>query len=169
MKHLFCPWRSNYSKDEGRSKQEDTTQKECVFCKQLHQQADAQHFILKRYPHHAVMLNKYPYNAGHLLIIPLEHTAELYSLSREAQHELIELVSLCSNVLTKALKAHGINVGLNLGKAAGAGIPSHLHMHVLPRFTGDTNFLPTLTDTKTVSFDLKEIYQQLLPYFGETI
>ncbi len=161
MKNLYCPWRSSYSSDDGRSKQEDATSDECVFCAQIKAHEDPKHLILKRFKHHIVMLNKYPYNAGHLLILPLEHYADLSQLSPEAQHELIELTTRCSTLLKKELHAHGINIGMNLGKAAGAGIPSHLHMHILPRFQGDTNFMPTIAETKNVSFDLHKLYEQL--------
>ena len=111
------------------------------------------------------MLNLYPYNAGHLLILPFEHTATLEALPKATRTEIMELTSLCTKILESELKCDGINVGINLGRAAGAGIPSHLHLHVLPRWNGDTNFLPTLADTKQVSFDLKKIYTLLKKAF----
>jgi ATP adenylyltransferase len=96
-----------------------------------------------------------------VLIIPLRHVANLNNLTPEERAELMEATNSTITLLTDTLGAQGINVGLNLGKAAGAGIPSHLHMHVLPRWNGDTNFLPTLSGTKTISFDLNDIYKKL--------
>jgi ATP adenylyltransferase len=165
MKHLYAPWRSEYSQSVAQTKQEHATQENCTFCIQFKDKDDEEHFILRRFEHCIVMLNVYPYNAGHLLILPDQHVALLPELSKATRSELIELVSHSSTILKELLQAHGINIGLNLGKAAGAGIPSHLHFHVLPRYTGDTNFLPTLADTKQISFDLKAIYKKLKPAF----
>lgn len=161
MKKLYAPWRSSYTTSTARTKNENTKKNECVFCSQIKEKKDAKHFILKRTKNSIVMLNLYPYNAGHLLVLPVSHTATLDKLSKEQRAELMELVSQTSSIVTKILGAEGVNVGLNLGKASGAGIPSHLHFHVLPRWIGDTNFLPTLSDTKQISFDLKKIYTQL--------
>ena len=111
------------------------------------------------------MLNRFPYNAGHLLILPYKHVADLNDLPAEAQHELIELTAKSIDVLKKELGAQGINIGMNLGKIGGAGIPAHIHQHVLPRWQGDTNFLPILTETKAISFDLREIYNKLKEAF----
>jgi ATP adenylyltransferase len=165
MKYLYAPWRSPYSSGVHKTKHEKATEKDCVFCLQFKEKNDAEHFILKRTKYNAIMLNKFPYNAGHLLIMPLGHHASLDKLSKPARTELMELVAKTTQLLEKELTADGINIGLNLGKAAGAGIPSHLHFHVLPRWHGDTNFLPTLTDTKQISFDLRNIYEQLKKKF----
>jgi ATP adenylyltransferase len=165
MKKLYAPWRSPYASAIDNSKQEQTKKEECVFCAQLKEHTDEKHLVLLRGDHHAVMINKYPYNAGHLLVVSLEHKATLAELSQESRTELIELTNQCVEILKKELCAEGINVGLNLGRIAGAGIPSHIHMHILPRWNGDTNFLPTLTDTKQISFDLRDIYNQLKPAF----
>lgn len=165
MKKLYAPWRADYTTGSAHKNHENQVQDECVFCKQIQSGENEKHFILKRFDHHMVILNLYPYNAGHLLIISLEHQATLSELSAESRTELIELSTLCVEIVKEALGAHGINVGLNLGKAAGAGIPSHIHTHVLPRFLGDTNFMPTLAETKVISFDLHAIYQKLKPYF----
>lgn len=167
MKLLYCPWRSEYTTDVAHTKNENATQDECVFCTQFKQKKDTEYFILKRFEYHAVMLNKYPYNAGHLLILPFNHVANLHELSKESRGELTELIMHSTQILKQTLDAHGFNVGLNLGKAGGAGIPSHLHYHVLPRYHGDTNFLPTLANTKQISFDLEEFYQKLKPEFEQ--
>lgn len=165
MKHLYAPWRSSYSSSVARTKHEKALPKDCVFCVQFKAKNDAQNFILKRTKHNAIMLNRFPYNAGHLLIMPLAHHATLTKLSKPARTELMELLTKSSHIVQKELKADGVNIGLNIGKAAGAGIPSHLHFHVLPRWYGDTNFLPTLTDTKQISFDLHAMYEQLKKRF----
>jgi ATP adenylyltransferase len=165
MKILYAPWRSSYVHGMVQGKTENTTQQECIFCNQITLQEDEKHFIFRRFNYNIIMLNIFPYNAGHLLIVSLEHTNCLTNSSKAARIELIELTHECITILNKALKADGINVGINLGKAAGAGIPSHLHEHVLPRWTGDTNFLPLLAETKQISVDLKKLYRQLKPYF----
>lgn len=165
MKYLYAPWRKNYVTDVVLGKEENTDKQECPFCKKLEAQDDANHYILGRYKHHAVLLNLFPYNAGHLLIVSLEHKNCLKELSKEAREELIELTNHSVNILTDILKAQGVNVGLNIGKASGAGIPSHLHQHVLPRWIGDTNFLPLLAETKQISVNLDDLYKQLKPHF----
>ncbi len=166
MKQLYCPWRQAYAQDKGRSKQTNTTQDECVFCSHIKDTNDDQNFILKRYKHNIVVLNTYPYNAGHLMIIPLEHVSDLDQLSPEARSELMELINKSITIMREKLNAQGINMGMNLGTVGGAGIPSHIHMHVVPRFQGDTNFMATIGQTRHISFDLKEIYNQLKPLFA---
>jgi ATP adenylyltransferase len=158
MKKLYAPWRTQYTKRVITDEKSDG----CVFCKIRDTNDDAQELVLKRFEHCMVILNKYPYNAGHLLIVPFEHHKELYEYDTATHTELIEQMSKATEILQKTLGAHGCNVGINLGKAAGAGIPEHLHIHILPRFLGDTNFLPALTDTKQISIDLHEVYATLL-------
>ena len=132
----------------GRSKQTDTTQNECVFCKQFNQKDDTNNLIIKRFDHNIVMLNKFPYNAGHLLILPKEHISDLSNMSVEARAEMMELLQKGIGVLREVIQAQGANIGMNVGKIAGAGIPSHLHMHIVPRYAGDTNFMATIAQTK---------------------
>jgi ATP adenylyltransferase len=165
MKDLYAPWRSPYSTSLSGSKKEKVQTSECVFCIPEFTEADKHNFILKRYKYCYVILNKYPYNAGHLMVIPFSHVKDLQSIKPAARHEIIDTSNSCITILEKELNCQGINVGLNLGRASGAGIPSHIHMHILPRWEGDTNFLPTLANTKVISFDLKEIYAKLLPAF----
>lgn len=165
MERLYAPWRSSYARGIAASKKVKTSSKECVFCKAVKEQKDEQNFIIKRYKHTVIMLNRFPYNAGHLLIMPLAHKKNLHDLTPAARIELMELISRATHIVQKELKAPGINVGLNLGKEAGAGIPSHLHFHVLPRWKGDTNFLPLLAQTKQISFDLNSVYKELRDHF----
>ena len=165
MKRMYAPWRSKYTTTAVRTKKEDIKDDECIFCEQFTQNDDKKFFILKRFKHNAIMLNKFPYNSGHLLIIPFAHKATLDLLSKAARTELMELIALSSHIVGKTLKADGVNIGLNIGKESGSSIPSHLHFHVLPRWKGDTNFLPTLADTKQISVDLNEIYKKLKKAF----
>ena len=165
MKNLYAPWRSAYTTQVTNTKDDSVDPKDCIFCKQFNTHDDKKYFILRRFKHTVVILNLYPYNAGHILILPREHCADLHSMSQQARFELMELMAITVPLLKKTLHAQGINVGLNLGKAAGAGIPAHLHMHIIPRWVGDTNFLPVIAETKQISTDLNEIYELLLPEF----
>lgn len=167
MDKLYAPWRTNYTTDTTRSKHEHASADECVFCTKFAANDDRKHYILARFKHNAVLLNLYPYNAGHLLIVPYQHVKHMHDLSPEARIELIELLTHSVEILKEELKADGINVGVNFGKAAGAGIPSHLHWHVLPRWNGDTSFLPLIAETKAVSYDLNTVYDQLIDSFKE--
>lgn len=163
MKQLYAPWRSNYTLGGSGKKNGNG----CPFCVQAADTNDAEHFIIKRYKHCFVMLNLYPYNAGHLMVIPYQHTGQLPELSKEAHHEIIEVVSHAVTILQTTLKAEGLNIGFNFGgKAAGGSIPEHLHLHVIPRWLGDTNFLVTLADTKPISVDLQQMYQRLQKAFA---
>jgi ATP adenylyltransferase len=164
MDKLYAPWRDDYTQDVTHKKPCDLPAS-CVFCQQFKDQKDDHYFILARYKHHAVLLNKYPYNGGHLLIIPFEHKPELFLYAPEVQHELIELMGASAEIIKQEMQAHGINMGINQGKAAGAGIPAHVHVHILPRWNGDTNFLPTLGDTKQISTDLSQVFIKLKPHF----
>ncbi len=165
MKFLYCPWRSRYAKTNGHGKKEETIEQECIFCGISKEKQDEKNLVLCRFSSNLVMLNRFPYNAGHVLIVPYAHMAHLHDTKKEARIELIELATQSVNILKETLDAHGVNIGINFGKASGAGIPSHYHMHVLPRWLGDTNFLPTLAETKQISFDMHDIYRKLKPIF----
>lgn len=165
VKHLYAPWRSSYSKSV--SKRDSSTKvssRDCIFCGYLaDKDAYEKNLVFKPFNHHFIIMNRYPYNAGHLLILSQRHCEQLYDLSSQEHLELMQLTSACTKIFEQILDCHGINIGINLGRAAGAGIPSHLHVHVLPRWQGDTNFLPLLADTKPISFDLHQIYATLKP------
>ncbi|MBI2775378.1 HIT domain-containing protein [Candidatus Dependentiae bacterium] len=166
MEKLYSPWRNSYVRGVHGQKKENNAEEKCPFCEQYAANDDAYYGILLRAKHHFVMMNAYPYSGGHLLIISNEHTPGIEELSKESRAELMELASFATALLKKELNAQGINLGANLGKAAGAGIPAHFHFHVLPRWVGDTNFFPLIGETKQVSTDLKKIYEQLLPAFS---
>ena len=164
MDILYAPWRDKYVKHSGKDKNDIS--EPCVFCAIFLEQDSAHHeFILKKTEHAVVLLNIYPYNGGHLLIIPLQHAANLDELSKQARAEIIELVSASAAILKDRLQTEGVNAGLNLGRASGAGIPEHLHFHVVPRWLGDTGFMTTIGQTRNVSVDLKKTYEELKPAF----
>lgn len=167
MDRLYAPWRDKYATSLDTAKKENITEDTCVFCLQIADTHDEKYFILRRFKNTIVMLNLYPYNGGHLLILPLEHCDSLARLSPDVRFEIMEVTNQSIQIVTEVLHAQGINVGLNLGRASGAGIPSHVHMHVLPRWIGDTNFMVTLADTKQISVDLYALYTKLRPYFQE--
>lgn len=165
MKKLYAPWRSQYTTRVTEPKDSGSSEQDCVFCQQIKADDDEKHFILGRFGQIIVMLNLYPYNAGHILLLTHQHHAHLEDLNQNDRSELMELATHSGTILKNVLNAQGINIGLNIGKAAGAGMPSHLHLHILPRWIGDTNFLPLLADTKQISTDLHEIYALLRPHF----
>jgi ATP adenylyltransferase len=167
MKNLYAPWRGNYVVKKARIKSDDIQKDECVFCKNFADSDDAKNYVLKRFKHNAIVMNLYPYNTGHLMVIPFAHQASPSLISKEARDELMELTTQSAKILEKELGAEGINLGMNLGRPAGAGIPTHIHMHVLPRWIGDTNFMPLLADTKPISLDLNMVYKDLKPLFDK--
>jgi ATP adenylyltransferase len=139
---------------------------ECIFCKFLADQNDDESHILFRGEAAFVILNAFPYNSGHLMIAPQRHAGELHDLSAGERSELMELTSSAVDILRGALAAHGFNVGMNLGRVAGAGIPGHLHVHVVPRWGGDTNFMPVVGDTKVLPEMIAETDAKLRPLFS---
>jgi len=159
MDMLFSPWRSNYI-NSFKDKKEDCS---CVFCSAL---TDKEHennsLIIKRNRHTYTMLNLYPYNSGHLMIIPNRHLSDFTELNADETAEMMAESSLMIKALAEVMKPQGFNMGMNIGKAAGAGIDSHLHLHIVPRWTGDTNFMPALGEVKIISQDLLDLKQKLV-------
>jgi ATP adenylyltransferase len=166
MKRLYVPWRGSYTKSVGEYNK-NSKETDCTFCQQFNENNDEKYLILRRFKHIVARINLYPYNPGHLLLLSQDHTAHLEDLSEEARIELITLTTHATTMLKNTLKCQGINIGMNLGKAAGAGIPHHLHLHIVPRWDGDTNFLPVIGETKTISEDLLKIYTALKPAFDQ--
>ncbi|MBN2187828.1 MAG: HIT domain-containing protein [Chitinispirillaceae bacterium] len=159
MKKLWAPWRMAYiagidGRDGG-----------CVFCKKLKEINDRENLILCRGKKCLVVMNLFPYNNGHLMVVPNEHAADIDTLDRSTSDELWDLVCLSRKALATVFRPDGFNIGMNLGRAAGAGIDAHLHVHIVPRWNGDTNFMPVLDDTKVVSQALLDTYDALLPAF----
>lgn|SRR3990167_7723378 len=163
------PWRSKYTLNALNSRVDDNQNnfnKICPFCSQQKEGPDSKNYILARFNHCFVMLNLYPYNVGHVLIIPYRHVSSLDLLNQDEQHELIEVQSLCLQKLKSALRNQGFNIGMNVGHiAAGASIPDHLHVHIVPRWIGDTGFLSAVAQTQIVGVDLSDLYDHLKKVF----
>ena len=157
MEKLWAPWRMDYilqEKPQG-----------CIFCDKPGQDQDRENLILFRGSFCFVIMNFYPYNNGHLLIVPFRHTADLAGLTSGEQTEMMTLLGRSTQVLQDGMKPNGFNIGMNLGRIAGAGIDDHLHFHIVPRWEGDTNFMPVTGHTKVLSQGLYESWDLLKPLF----
>ena len=155
MERLWAPWRVTYitqivKKNRG-----------CVFCKILKQKKDAQNYILLRTAHAYSVLNIYPYNNGHMLIVTKRHVDDLDKLTRAEREDLLDLLRTTKALVQRSLKPKGYNIGINLGRVAGAGFPGHLHIHLVPRWKGDVNFMPVTAHTKVLSQSLGALYKEL--------
>lgn len=160
MDVLWSPWRYDYIKSNDPQKSADSTG--CVFCDILQSSAsDEEKFILKRAEFNFVILNIYPYTGGHLMIVPFAHLAELAEASKEVTDELMDLTKKCQSAVQEIYNPNGINLGMNLGKAAGAGVAEHFHMHLLPRWIGDANFMTAVGQTRTIPESLRDTYEKL--------
>jgi ATP adenylyltransferase len=157
MDQLFSPWRSQYIQS---FKSEDA-EKRCVFCDALASEDDERTLIVHRGALAFIVMNLYPYNSGHLMVIPNRHTADFQSLSSEELIECQKLLQAGQRALDATIKPHAYNLGMNLGRIAGAGIDDHLHWHIVPRWNGDTNFMPVLADVKLVSEDMRKLWAKL--------
>jgi ATP adenylyltransferase len=155
MDRLWAPWRETYISKLT------TKKRSCVFCRILAEHKDKQHLIFIRKPYAYAVLNLYPYSNGHCLVVPNRHVADITQLPQEEYIGLMELLKEAKDLLQKVFKPHGFNVGMNLGPAAGAGIPGHVHVHIVPRWQGDHNFMPVIADTKVISQSLSGIYRKL--------
>jgi len=156
MDILWAPWRSYYVENvdniEG-----------CFLCHAVSQPVERwrEVLVLHKEKRSFIILNKYPYNSGHLMIVPIEHVGDYEQLDEETVLEMDKLLRLSLKALKKVFKPHGFNIGYNLGRPAGAGLESHIHMHVVPRWNGDTNFMPVIANTKVISQDLFSTYDRL--------
>ena len=137
----------------------------CVFCEHLVEGDDERARILTRGEHTFVILNAFPYNTGHLMVAPLRHVGEMGELEADERHELMDVTGRAVAAVTDAMGPHGFNLGMNLGRVAGAGIPGHLHMHVVPRWGGDTNYMTVVGDTKVLPEMIADTYKKLRPHF----
>lgn len=157
MSNLWAPWRIEYilGPREG----------ECFLCRMFREQDDRRNLILWRGTTCAVVMNRYPYTGGHVMICPYRHVAEFSELTREERLELMDLTEKTVAVLRAAMKPHGFNIGYNIGHAAGAGLKDHLHQHVVPRWIGDTNIMPVLAGVTVVPEALDALYARLKPVF----
>ena len=157
MKRLFAPWRSAYIA----SFRDTAKKKTCLFCRIAKERRDQKNLILWRGKHCFLVMNLFPYNSGHLMVVPYKHTAKLNSLSGDLFMEVMRATTKGMRALDKVSGPQGFNLGANLGRIAGAGIDKHIHFHIVPRWSGDTNFLPVLTDAKLISEDLKKTWARL--------
>jgi len=151
MDKLWAPWRISYVKN--------IKQQSCIFCRPSSRKPKG--YVVFQTSYSSVILNIYPYNNGHLLVSPLRHVNRLEQLSDEEAIDLFRALKRAKKLLEKTIKPQGYNIGLNLSRSAGAGITGHLHIHIVPRWKGDTNFMPILTDTKIIPQSLDELYKQL--------
>jgi len=153
MKQIWAPWRIEYiqmEKPEG-----------CILCDKPKQKDDVANYILYREEKNFVILNSYPYNPGHLMIAPYRHVANLDELTDEERREHFEIVSRSVKLLREVFNPAGFNIGMNLGKMAGAGIDDHIHTHIVPRWQGDTNFMPVISSVRVMPEALAETYEKL--------
>lgn len=159
MEYISAPWRADYVKNAPKMKG-------CIFCAAEALGNDREAYILFRGRFNFIILNKYPYNPGHLMIAPFQHLDTLEKTEPEALWELMDLLQASLINLKDYYHPQGFNTGMNLGKSAGAGVADHYHMHIIPRWTGDANFMPLIGETKVVLEPLEQTYEKLLPLFG---
>jgi len=162
MDHLWSPWRYRYV-------QKEKTGDGCVFCNAARGERDEEYFIVHRASRNFVILNLYPYSTGHLMVVPYEHVSTLAEATRETLEEMMLLVQQSQRHLQEIYLPPGFNLGMNLGESAGAGIAEHIHMHVLPRWPGDTNFMTTVAETRVLPEDLAVTWRKLRDAFVKTV
>ena len=158
MNHLWSPWRMEYIENNNK---EDG----CIFCNVQAKTDGAENLIAFRAQHSFVILNRYPYTSGHLMVIPYEHVSNLEELDSATRAEMMELTSRCTTVLKKIYKPQGFNVGANIGEAAGAGVAGHVHIHIVPRWKGDTNFMASVGGTRVLPEALEDTYRRVKAAF----
>jgi ATP adenylyltransferase len=158
---IWAPWRLAYVKDASKDSAD-----ECIFCAKPGEDDDEANLIVHRGERCFVILNLFPYTNGHLMVAPYEHAARLQGLTGETVAEMMALTQQAMDILERAYEPHGYNVGFNQGRVAGAGVEHHIHMHVVPRWGGDTNFMPVLADTRVMPQTLEQSYETLRGGFG---
>jgi ATP adenylyltransferase len=154
MKKLWAPWRFKYIEivnDKG----------ECIFCTKPKEGVSEKTLVLYKGQFSFIILNLFPYNSSHLMVAPYKHTSKISDLTNNEELEMMELLKLSVDIIDKAYKPHGYNIGMNIGRVAGAGIEEHLHIHVVPRWNGDTNFMPIISETKVIPEAIEETYKKL--------
>jgi len=159
MDHLWSPWRYQYVS-------KSVPVAGCIFCVKSSEQRDPENYIVHRGAGGFVILNIYPYSTGHLMIAPYEHIGSLEGLSEPAVTEIMQLTRLAERHLNRIYRPQGLNIGMNIGEAAGAGVPGHVHMHVLPRWFGDTNFMTAVAETRVLPESLDVTYEKLTKAFA---
>ncbi len=160
-KSVWAPWREDYILGLSNKKKE----KGCLFCNALKRNRDRANLILCRNENTFVIMNRFPYTSGHLMIVPYKHVGTLEKLSDKIACELMLETRRAVKILKQAFKPDGLNIGINLGRPAGAGVPGHLHIHIVPRWTGDNSFMPVVGETRVISVSLETTYKILSKLF----
>jgi len=167
MDRLWAPWRIGYVANAKKDER-------CFLCAVAAPEggpgpeADRENLVVRRGPHCFAVLNRFPYNNGHVMVAPYAHKPDLTDLTADERTDLMALLLEIQQALRATMNPHGFNIGLNIGAAAGAGVPGHIHAHIVPRWSGDTNFVTTLADFKVISQSLEESHARLSAYFKET-
>jgi ATP adenylyltransferase len=161
MDYIFTPWRYAYVTSTGKATS-------CIFCDALSAGSDRAAWIVFRGRYSFIILNAFPYTSGHVMVVPYEHVDELHKLTADVAHEIMDLSRKIETVLREVYHPEGVNLGMNIGKAAGAGVAGHIHMHVLPRWTADSNFMTVVGETRVLPESLEITYDRLLPFFSKT-
>ncbi|MHC1688832.1 MAG: HIT domain-containing protein [Methanothrix sp.] len=159
MENLWAPWRIDYilsKKPAG-----------CIFCDKPVEDRDDENLILLRGKYHFIIMNAFPYNNGHMMVVPYKHTSSLSDWSAEERAEMMELADLGVELLKRTMRPDGFNLGINMGLVAGAGVADHIHFHIVPRWNGDTNFMPVLSDTRVISEGLRATFGKLKEALAE--
>lgn len=160
MKYITAPWREEYVKKVFKMT-------ECIFCQAIKKEESRDAHILYRGKHNFILLNKYPYTPGHLMIAPYLHIDSIEKADKDATDEMTDLLKFSLRVLREHYHPHGFNTGMNIGRSAGAGVADHYHLHVIPRWTGDSNFMPLIGETKVVIESVDSSYDKLVHLFRE--
>lgn len=164
MKQLWSPWRSQFIAGANEEKQAG----ESPFTKAWNKpERDEENYLLYRGERAFIIMNRFPYNAGHLLVVPVREVGDFLELSEEESAEIMRLIRLGIALLKGALKPHAFNVGMNLGRTAGAAIDTHVHFHIVPRWNGDTNFMPVLDETRVISEEMREVFGKMRDEIGK--
>ena len=161
MDYLWTPWRYRYVADESKDER-------CIFCDALAANDDQKFQIIFRGKKNFIILNRFPYTSGHVMVVPYAHVGELSSADSETAAEMMILAQRVQIALQKTYRPHGYNLGMNLGRAAGAGVTKHIHLHVLPRWTGDANFMTVVGETRVEPEDLATTYERLRKALAES-
>ncbi len=159
MEKLWSPWRSQYI--ETFKEEKPDKPKGSLFTRILNENEDKKNYLLYRGKKSFIIMNLFPYNSGHLMIVPYEEAKELNELDSETRLEMFSLIELSTAALKEVMQPHGFNIGVNIGRVAGAGIEDHIHFHIVPRWKGDTNFMPVLNDVKVISEEMGRTYSKL--------
>jgi ATP adenylyltransferase len=160
MNHIWSPWRMEYIEN-------NTKEEGCIFCIAQAKEDSAENLIAQRRERAYVILNRYPYTSGHLMVVPFEHKATLEELDPLTRAEMMELTTLCMTVLRNVYNPQAFNMGANIGEAAGAGVKEHVHIHIVPRWQGDTNFISTLGEIRVLPELLEDTYERVKEGFQE--